>query len=194
MLNSAWSSSSTDWTYNRYNKVALGSGSDLFSQISKLEYTSVITQRLTAEHSKYIRARTCTLYISGLLHTQRRQNRLYKIKNAFITAFVDDYFESLPMILMIETASVYDSVHVDLAHLRRLVTAFAGVPDRVLDCAFVARLPKTLRQTLRASSRMDVMGVNGILQRTILTRSDGKCTACLWSCSGALTFTPEDLR
>lgn len=54
-----------------------------------------------------------------------------------------------------------ESVDVYLTDLRRLAAAFGGLYSKVLRCAFVAGLPKTLM----ASSRMETTDVDEILQR-----------------------------
>lgn len=87
-----------------------------------------------------------------------------KIKNALIAAFGDDSFSAYDSFISRKLRSD-ESVDVYLADLRTLATAFGGVPDKALSCAFVAGLPESVRQTLRASSRMETMDVGEILQR-----------------------------
>ena len=48
-----------------------------------------------------------------------------------------------------------ETVDVFLAELRRLAVPFGGLSDNMLACAFVAGLPDTVKQLLRAGSRMD---------------------------------------
>ena len=87
-----------------------------------------------------------------------------KIKNALIAAFGNDSFSAYDSFISRKLQSD-ESVDVYLADLRTLATAFGGVSDKALSCAFVAGLPESVRQTLRASSRMETMDVGEILQR-----------------------------
>ena len=48
-------------------------------------------------------------------------------------------------------------VDVYLADLRRLSSLYDGVSDTALLCAFVAGLPDTVRQLLRAGTRLEAM-------------------------------------
>ena len=57
-----------------------------------------------------------------------------------------------------------ETVVVFLAELRQLAVPFGGLSDKVLVCAFVARLPESVRQ-LRAGSRMDELPLIQILAR-----------------------------
>ena len=52
-----------------------------------------------------------------------------------------------------------------LAELRKLAASLDGLSDKVLSCAFVARLPDAVRQLLRASCRMDTLTVEQLLAR-----------------------------
>ena len=49
-----------------------------------------------------------------------------------------------------------ETVDVFLAELRRLAVQFDGLSDNMMACAFVAGLPDTVMQLLRAGSRMDI--------------------------------------
>ena len=51
-----------------------------------------------------------------------------------------------------------ETVDVFLAELRRLAVPFGGLSDKMLACAFVAGLPDTVKQLLRAGSRMEGAG------------------------------------
>ena len=87
-----------------------------------------------------------------------------KIKAALVAAFGDDPFAAYDLFISRKLRPA-ESVDVYLAELRRLATAFGGVSDKALGCAFVSGLPEAVRQSLRASSRMEEMDVNEILQR-----------------------------
>ena len=51
-----------------------------------------------------------------------------------------------------------ETVDVFLAELRRLAVPFGELSDKMLACAFVAGLPDTVKQLLRAGSRMEGAG------------------------------------
>ena len=87
-----------------------------------------------------------------------------KIMDALKAAFGDDPFAAYDLFISRKLQPA-ESVDVYLADLRRLATAFGGVSDKALGCAFVSGLPEIVRQSLRASSRMEKMTVNEILQR-----------------------------
>ncbi|CAM1326681.1 Uncharacterised protein r2_g3563 [Pycnogonum litorale] len=71
-----------------------------------------------------------------------------------------------------------ESVDVFLAALRNLSFTLGGLSDNVLACAFVAGLPETARQMLRASSRMEVLSLAEILARARVIMAD-ECEALL---------------
>ena len=87
-----------------------------------------------------------------------------KIKDALKAAFGDDPFAAYDLFTS-RRLQPAESVDVYLADLRRLATDFGGVSDKALGCAFVSGLPDVVRQSLRASSRMENMDVSEILQR-----------------------------
>ena len=62
-----------------------------------------------------------------------------------------------------------------LAELRRLAVPFGGLPDKALVCAFVAGLPESVKQLLRAGSRIDELSLIQILARAraVLTDESG---------------------
>ena len=66
-----------------------------------------------------------------------------------------------------------------LAELRRLPVPFGGLSDKMLACAFVAGLPDTVKQLLRAGSRMDELPLARILTRAraVLTDEVGVAAA-----------------
>ena len=66
-----------------------------------------------------------------------------------------------------------------LAELRRLAVPFGGLSDKMLACAFVAGLPDSVRQLLRAGSRMDELPHAHILTRAraVLTDEVGVAAA-----------------
>ena len=72
-----------------------------------------------------------------------------------------------------------ETVDVFLAELRRLAVPFRGLSGKMLACAFVAGLPDTVKQLLRAGSRMDELPLAHILTRAkaILTDEVDVATA-----------------
>ena len=101
-----------------------------------------------------------------------------KITNALRTAFAVDSFTAYEQfvgrrLLPGETVDVF------LAELRRLAVPFGGLSDKMLACAFVAGLPDTVKQPLRAGSRMDELPLAHILTRAraILTDEVGVAAA-----------------
>ena len=70
-----------------------------------------------------------------------------------------------------------ESADVFLADLRRLATLFVGVPDRALACAFVAGLPDSVRQTIRAGARADGLDLASVLARARAVLSDERLSA-----------------
>lgn len=70
-----------------------------------------------------------------------------------------------------------ESADVFLADLRRLAALFGGVPDRALACAFVAGLPDTVRQTIRAGSRAEGLDLASVLARARAVLSDERVSA-----------------
>ena len=66
-----------------------------------------------------------------------------------------------------------------LAGVRWLAVPFGGLSDKMLACAFVAGLPDTVRQLLRAGSRMDELPLAHILTRAraVLTDEVGVAAA-----------------
>ena len=65
-----------------------------------------------------------------------------------------------------------ETIDVFLAELRRLAVPFGGLSDKMLACAFVAGLPDTVKQLLRAGSRMDVLPIDQILTRARAVLAD----------------------
>ena len=58
-----------------------------------------------------------------------------------------------------------ESVDVYLAELQHLATLFGGLSDEGLGCAFVAVLPESTKQLLRAGERMKSLSPTEIVDR-----------------------------
>ena len=77
-----------------------------------------------------------------------------KITKALRTAFAVDSFTAYEQFVG-RRLQPGETVDVSLAELRRLAVPFGGLSDNMLSCAFVAGLPDTVKQLMRAGSRMD---------------------------------------
>ncbi|KAF0291551.1 Lysozyme C [Amphibalanus amphitrite] len=83
-----------------------------------------------------------------------------------------------------------ESADVFLADLRRLAALFGGVPERALACAFVAGLPDSVRQMIRAGCRADGLDLSSVLARARAVLTDERLSAAAAAAlSGALPIT-----
>ena len=94
-----------------------------------------------------------------------------KIKLALRTAFAVDSFTAYELFVS-RRLHPGETVEVFLAELRRLAVPFGGLSDKALVCAFVAGLPESVRQLLRAGSRMDELPLIQILARARAVMTD----------------------
>ena len=94
-----------------------------------------------------------------------------KITKALRTAFAVDSFTAYEQFVR-RRLQPGKMVDVFLAELRRLAVPFGGLSDKMLACAFVAGLPDTVKQLLRAGSRMDVLRLSHILTRARAVLTD----------------------
>ena len=101
-----------------------------------------------------------------------------KITKALRTAFAVYSFTAYEQFVG-RRLQLGETVDVFLAELRRLAVPFGGLSDNMLSCAFVAGLPDTVKQLLRAGSRMDELPLAHILTRAraVLTDEVGAATA-----------------
>ena len=65
-----------------------------------------------------------------------------------------------------------ETYDVFLAELRRLAVPFGGLSDKMRACAFIAGLPDTVKQLLRAGSRMEELPIDQILTRARAVLAD----------------------
>ena len=113
-----------------------------------------------------------------------------KIKRALLSAFAQDSFVAYEQFVSRrlkpdEAADVY------LADLRRLAALFGGVSDTALACAFVAGLPESVRQILRAGSRMEALSLEQLLTRARSIMADEACSvAAVAMRAGSQVQTP----
>jgi len=94
-----------------------------------------------------------------------------KIKQALYTAFAADSFLAYEQFIS-RKLQPGETVDVFLAELRKLAAPLGDLPDKVFCCAFVAGLPNTVRQLLRASSRMDTLTIEQLLARARAVMSE----------------------
>ena len=87
-----------------------------------------------------------------------------KITKALRTAFAVDSFTAYEQFVgrMMQPG---ETIYVFLAELPWLAVPFGGLRDNMLACAFVAGLPDTVKQLLRAGSPMDELPLAHILTR-----------------------------
>ena len=100
------------------------------------------------------------------------------ITKALRTAFAVDSFTAYEQFVG-RRLQPGETVDVFLAELRRLAVPFGGLSDKLLACTFVAGLPDTVKQLLRAGSRMDELPLAHILTRAraVLTDDVGVAAA-----------------
>ena len=94
-----------------------------------------------------------------------------KIRTALLTAFADDAFAAYSKFVG-RKLGVNESVDVFMADLRRLSALFGGMSDQGLACAFVAGLPETAPQVLRAGCRVESLQLSQLLARARAVLAD----------------------
>ena len=101
-----------------------------------------------------------------------------KITKALRTVFAVDSFTAYEQFVG-RRLQPGETVDVFMAELRRLAVPFGRLSDIMLACALVAGLPDTVKQLLRAGSRMDELPLAHILTRAraILTDEVGIAAA-----------------
>ena len=102
-----------------------------------------------------------------------------KITKALRIAFAVDSFTAYDQFVT-RRMQPGRTVDVFLAELRRLAVPFGGLSDKMLACAVVAGLPDTVKQLLRAGTRMDELPLPHILTRAraVLTDEVGVAGSC----------------
>lgn len=100
-----------------------------------------------------------------------------KIKEALRRAFGIDKFVAYEQFVS-RRLRTGESVEVYLADLKRLASSFGGMPNEALSCAFVAGLPESVRQTLRAGARMEEMDLHQIVARAGAVIVDDATSVC----------------
>ena len=105
------------------------------------------------------------------VYQQLHKQDVGKITKALRTAFAVDSFTAYEQFVG-RRLQHGETVDVFLAELRRLAVPFGGLSDKMLAYAFVAGLPDTATQLLRAGSRMEEMPIDQILTRARAVLAD----------------------
>lgn len=117
-----------------------------------------------------------------------------KVKAALLAAFAMDPFAAYDEFSCRKLRSG-ESPDVFLADLWRLASLFGGVPEKAMMCAFVAGLPESVRQLLRASSRLGELSLNQVLVQARAVLSDERPAIVQDSCMGAKeNWPPANVR
>ena len=98
---------------------------------------------------------------------------LIAVRSALFAAFALDQFAAYDA-FSDRRLRPGESPDVYLSELRRLAALFGGVSDRTLLCAFVAGLPESVRQTVRAGTRAESLDLNSTLARVRAVLSDDR--------------------
>lgn len=93
------------------------------------------------------------------------------VRSALFAAFALDQYAAYES-FSVRRLRAGESTDVYLADLRRLATLFGGIPERALACAFIAGLPDSVRQTIRAGSRAESLNLADVLARARSVLSD----------------------
>ena len=104
------------------------------------------------------------------------RSSLETVRDALFAAFAFDQYAAYEAFTS-RRIQPGESADVFLADLRRLAALFGGVPERALACAFVAGLPDTVRQTIRAGSRAEGLDLACVLARARAVLSDERVAA-----------------
>uniref|UniRef100_A0A5S6Q5R6 CCHC-type domain-containing protein n=1 Tax=Trichuris muris TaxID=70415 RepID=A0A5S6Q5R6_TRIMR len=113
-----------------------------------------------------------------------------KVREVLLAAFAVDPFVAYEQFVT-RRLGVNEQPDVFLAELRRLASLFGGVSEKALACAFVAGLPESVRQLLRAGSRMEDLGLIQILSRARAVIVDEGPLGLKDTCLGAKEFRVE---
>ena len=98
---------------------------------------------------------------------------LLSVRSALFAAFALDQFAAYDA-FSARKLQPGESPDVFLSELRRLAALFGGASDRILICAFVAGLPESVRQTIRAGTRADSLDLTSTLARVRAVMNDDR--------------------
>ena len=99
-----------------------------------------------------------------------------KMKEALTAAFGIDAFSAYERFAS-RRIQPGESVDVFQA-LRKLTNCFGGLPYQAVACAFVAGLPESTRQTLRANSRLEALTLQQLLARARIVMAEESNFVC----------------
>lgn len=88
-----------------------------------------------------------------------------QIKQALYGAFSADPFVAWKQFCECRLGSG-ETVDIYLADLKKLATLFSSASDRILACAFLSGFPDDASRLLRASSKLNELGLEELLART----------------------------
>lgn len=117
---------------------------------------------------------------------------LEAVRDALYAAFALDQYAAYEMFAA-RRLMPGESADVFLADLRRLAALFGGVPERALACAFVAGLPDTVRQTIRAGSKAEGLDLSTVLTRARAVISDERVSAAAAAARRTAAPAPDQL-
>ena len=102
-----------------------------------------------------------------------------KIKAGLKGAFAIDSFTAYEKFIRRHLATG-ESVDVYLADLKKLAVLFGCTDEKVISCAFLSGLPDRVKQTLRASAKIEGMSLAEIVERSrmLLSADEEVTTAC----------------
>ena len=98
---------------------------------------------------------------------------LISVRSALFAAFALDQFAAYDA-FSARRLQPGESSDVFLSELRRFAALFGGAFDQILMCAFVAGLPESVRQTIRAGTRADSLSLSGTLARVRAVTNDDR--------------------
>ena len=104
------------------------------------------------------------------LPTDDKKN-VAKVKEALTKAFSIDCYSAYERFSS-RRLKPGETVDAFLADLKRLGSICGGVPDKLLQCAFVAGLPDSVRLCLRSSSKIESMDLNDLVNRARIILAD----------------------
>lgn len=97
------------------------------------------------------------------------------IKSALFTAFALDSVSAWKEFTA-RKLRPGETVDVYLAELRRLAVLFGGISEKGLTCAFIAGMPESVEELLRASSQVEDMHISEVLARARAILKKGPVT------------------
>uniref|UniRef100_A0A5S6QP14 CCHC-type domain-containing protein n=1 Tax=Trichuris muris TaxID=70415 RepID=A0A5S6QP14_TRIMR len=113
-----------------------------------------------------------------------------KVKKALLTSFAMDPFAAYEAFVA-RRLRAGETPDVFLAELRRLAYLFGGMAESALLCAFVAGLPESVRQLLRAGTRLEDLNLCQVLARARAVLTDERPAYMENACMGGMHGGPK---